>query len=113
MARTFTADNQEVNVRVTDLDRTKIPGTFKVYLLRDGEVLDKSVFFQPDEVEKCSNCMKIPRVHFDFRLPLTAVTGGLLSIRVEPNDKEMYGATVPLKVLCNPTIAVSLLMDAI
>jgi tyrosinase len=113
MARTFTADDQEVNVRVTDLDRTKIPGTFKVYLLKDEEVLDKSIFFQPDEVEKCSNCMKIPTVHFDFRLPLAAVTGGLLSIRVEPNSKEMYGATVPLKVLGNPTIAVSLLMDAI
>lgn len=112
MARTFTADNQEVNVRVTDLDRTKIPGTFLVYLLKDGVVLDQSVFFQPDEVEKCSNCMKTPKVHFDFRLPLEAIQGGLLSIRVEPNDKEIYGETVPLKVLGNPTIGVSLLIDA-
>jgi tyrosinase len=112
IARTFAADDEEVDVRVADLNRTKIPGTFKVHLLKDGEVLGTSVFFQPDEVEKCANCMQIPTVHFDFRLPLAAVKGGELSIRVEPKKKEMYGDTVPLKVLGTPTITVSLLMDA-
>ncbi|WP_316820423.1 tyrosinase family protein [Pedobacter gandavensis] len=113
MARTFMANDEEVNVRISDLDRTKIPGTFKVYLLKDGEVLAKSVFFQPDEVEKCSNCMQVPKVHFDFRLPLASVKGGLLSARVEPNNKKMYGDTVPLSVLGNPKIEVSLVLDAI
>lgn len=112
MARTFATDNTEVDVRVSDLNRTKIPGTFKVHLLRNGEVLDSAVFFQPDEVDKCSNCMKIPTVHFDFRLPLSAVKGSELSIRVEPNNKEMYGPVVPLRVLGSPTISVSMLMDA-
>ncbi|WP_161971305.1 tyrosinase family protein [Edaphocola flava] len=112
MARVFETDIQEVNVRVDNLNRTRIPGTFKVHLLKDGVIIDSSVFFQPDEVQKCENCMKNPVVHFDFRLPLQAVEGGLLSIQVEPNEKEMYGDTVPLKVLGNPEISVALLMKA-
>lgn len=112
MARFFTANDQEVDVRVSGLDRTKIPGTFTVHLLKDGKILDSSVFFQPNEVQKCSNCMKTPVVHFDFRLPLADIQGGQLSIWVEPNKKEMYGDTVPMKVLGDPRINVSLLVDA-
>lgn len=100
-----------VNVRVKDLNRLKIPGGFNVHLLKNGEVIASTGFFQPNEVEKCKNCVENAVVHFDFELPLTDVSDGQLEIWVEPIDKSFVGDHFPHKLMGNPTVEVRFLLS--
>jgi hypothetical protein len=99
------------NVRIKGLNRLKIPGSFNVHLLKDGEVIASRGFFQPSEVEKCENCVSNAIVHFDFELPLEKVSNGKLSIWVEPLDHALFGDHFPHKMMGNPTVNVRLLLS--
>ncbi|MGI8640813.1 MAG: tyrosinase family protein [Pyrinomonadaceae bacterium] len=106
----FSVHTDRVNVSVRGLNRLKIPGSFSVHLLKDGKVIASKGFFQPNEVEKCGNCVENAVVRFDFELPLKTVSGGKLGIWVEPNDKSFVGDHFPHKLMGNPTVEVHLLM---
>lgn len=99
-----------VNVTVQGLDRLKIPGSFSVHLLRDGERIASKGFFQPNEVEKCENCVENAIAHFDFELPLKAVSKGKLEVAVEPLNKSFVGDRFPAKLMGNPTVDVHFLV---
>jgi len=107
----FTVNTDMVNVRVKGLNRLKIPGSFKVHLLRDGEVIASRGFFQPNNVETCENCVNNAVVHFDFRLPLESVRNGKLEVTVEPLDKSFVGDRFPNKLMGNPTVDVRFLVS--
>jgi tyrosinase len=109
-SKTFSVDTNRVNVRVDGVNRLKIPGSFKVVLLRDGKQIASKGFFQPIEVEKCENCVKNAIAHFDFELPLAEVSTGKLEIAIQPVDKTFVGNRFPNKLMGNPTITVNLLM---
>jgi tyrosinase len=100
-----------VNVRVKGINRLKIPGSFNVHLMKDGEVIASKAFFQPDEVEKCENCVENALAHFDFELPIETVSEGKLGIWVEPLDHEKFGDRFPHKMMGNPTVNVRLLLS--
>lgn len=100
----------EVNVRVAGVNRLKIPGSFSVHLLKDGQRIASKAFFQTDEAEKCETCVKNAIANFDFKLPLETVTGGKLSVVVEPVDKSVLGDRFPHKMMGKPTIEVRLLL---
>ncbi|MDQ2771678.1 MAG: tyrosinase family protein [Bacteroidota bacterium] len=106
----FSVDGTRANVRVAKLNRLKIPGSFTVHLTRDGEIIASTSFFQPNEVEKCENCVQNAIVHFDFELPLAQVSTGKLGILVEPRNKTTLGDTVPASLMGNPTVEVHLLL---
>jgi tyrosinase len=110
-SQAFVVHSDRVNVRVQGLNRLKIPGSFTVHLMKDGKTLASKSFFQPVEVEKCESCVKNAIVHFDFALPLSAVSGGKLGVWVEPVDQSVMGARVPNKLMGNPTVDVRLLMS--
>jgi hypothetical protein len=109
-SQTFTVHPDRVNVRVGGLNRLKIPGSFKVILLKDGKPIAARFFFQPNEVEKCPNCVNNAVVHFDFELPLAEVANGKLDVAVEPVNKSFVGNRFPQKMMGNPTVDVHLLM---
>jgi tyrosinase len=109
-SKKFYVNTNIANVRIDGLNRLKIPGSFKVHLLKDGKIIASRGFFQPVEVEKCENCVKNAIVHFDFELPLATVAGGQLSVRVEPMDKSFVGDSFPPKLMGNPTVDVNLLL---
>ncbi len=106
----FVVNSDRVNVRVQGLNRLKIPGSFSVHLLKDGKVIASRAMFQPNEADKCENCVKNAIVHFDFELPLQAVSNGQLGIWVEPNDKSAFGDHFPHKMMGNPTVDVHFLL---
>jgi hypothetical protein len=108
--KSFRVKTDYVNVRVRGINRLKIPGSFTVRLLKDDKPIASSFFFQPNEVEKCENCVDNPVVHFDFELPLDAVKDGRLSVRVEPLDKSFVGDTFPAKLMGNPTVDVHFML---
>jgi len=107
----FFVHTNRVNVRVQGLNRLKIPGSFKVHLLKDGKVIASRGFFQPAEVEKCENCVQNAVVHFDFELPLEEVSNGQLGVWVEPIDKSFVGDHFPHKLMGNPTVDVHFLLS--
>ncbi|MFD0894913.1 tyrosinase family protein [Luteolibacter ambystomatis] len=100
-----------VDVRVLGLNRLKIPGSFSVHLQKDGKTIASKAFFQPNEAEKCENCVENAVVHFDFELPLEEVTGGKLGVWVEPVDKSFVGDRFPNKLMGNPSVEVRLLLS--
>ena len=106
----FYIDTTLANVRVKGINRIKIPGSFKVHLLKDGNPIGTRAFFQPNEADKCPNCVENPFVHFDFKLPLDSIKSGKLEALIEPLNHEPFGDRFPHKMMGNPTINVRLLL---
>ncbi|WP_339521676.1 tyrosinase family protein [Pseudomonas sp. EL_65y_Pfl2_R96] len=110
-SRGFSVEADQVNVRVSGVNRLKIPGSFSVHLQKDGKTIASKALFQPVEVQTCANCVANALAHFDFKLPITAVQGGQLSVWVEPVNKDFIGDRFPQKLMGNPTIEVHLLLE--
>ena len=108
--KTFSVEPSLANVRVSGINRLKIPGSFSVHLLKDEKIIASRALFQPVEAEKCANCVSNALVHFDFELPVETVLGGTLSVSVEPANKNFIGDRFPQKLMGNPTIDVQLLL---
>ncbi|MDO9060885.1 MAG: tyrosinase family protein, partial [Bradyrhizobium sp.] len=106
IGRQISVNPQNATVSVTGINRTKIPGSFAVHLMKDGKRIASRFMFQPDDVDKCETCVKNAMAHFDFGLPLAEVTGGKLSVQVEPVNKSIVGARFPARLMGNPMIDV-------
>ncbi|HEV7878516.1 tyrosinase family protein [Bradyrhizobium sp.] len=104
--RAVSLNPQRATVSVTGINRVKIPGSFAVNLLKDGKQIASRFMFQPPEPEQCETCVKNAMTHFDFDLPLAEVSGGKLSVEVEPVNKKVVGARFPAKLMGNPKIDV-------
>lgn len=99
-------DAKRVMVSADGINRLKIPGSFRVHLMKDGKRLATRFMFQPDEAEKCETCAKNAIAHFDFDMPLSEVSGGKLHVEVEPVDKSFVGDRFPTKMMGEPKITV-------
>ena len=106
VGRQVSVNPQNAMVSVTGINRTKIPGSFAVHLMKDGKRIASRFMFQPDDVDKCETCVKNAMAHFDFGLPLAEVTGGKLSVQVEPVNKSFVGARFPTRLMGGPMIDV-------
>lgn len=109
-ARTFAIPaTAPVSVRVKDINRMSIPGSFVVHLLGDGEPIASQAFFQPTSAADCRTCRKRELVSVDFKVGLDSVQGKALSVRIEV---PIRGETdLPLSRVGNPTINVRLLLE--
>jgi tyrosinase len=110
-SKKFSVATDRVDVRVDGIDRLKIPGSFKVHLLKDGKRIATKGFFQTAEADKCETCASNAIAHFDFELPLADVSNGRLEVAVEPIDKSFIGDRFPNKLMGNPTVSVHLPMS--
>ena len=100
-----------VSVRVKNIDRLNIPGSFIVNLLADGEPIAKRAFFQPKSPRDCATCAKQALINIDFRLDQEQLLDRTLSVEIEvPGHAEM-GTRFPLAQAGNPTINARLLLD--
>jgi tyrosinase len=110
--RSFTiAPSSRVSVRVKNINRLNIPGTFVVKLLADGEEIARHAFFQPSTPETCPNCKEHGLVPIDFHVDLDKVQGRKLSVAIEVPNQEEIGAAFPLSQAGNPTINARLLLE--
>jgi tyrosinase len=101
-----------VSIRVKDIDRMSIPGTFIVRLLADGEPIARRAFFQPRSPRTCKTCQARQLVSLDFHLPQEQIQGRKLSIAIEvPSLGEGEAARFPLEQAGNPTINARLLLN--
>ena len=100
-----------VSVRVKDIDRLGIPGSFVVHLLADGQPIAKRAFFQPNAPRNCANCKKQGLINIDFRIDQEKLLDRKLSVAIEVPSQKETGARFPLSAAGNPTINVRLLLD--
>jgi hypothetical protein len=111
-ARAFSIKRSDpVSVRVKDIDRLGIPGTFIVKLLADGEPIAKRAFFQPNSPQNCENCRKQARVNIDFRIEQEKLLDRRLSVEIEVPGLADVGTRFPLSQAGNPTINARLLLQ--
>jgi hypothetical protein len=104
-AESFRMDSKMIHVRVEGVNRLRIPGSFRLHLMKGKTVIGTRALFQPSNAQECANCIKNAVVHFDFKLPAKVVASGTLSLWIEPADKTL-GKSIPLASLGNPTIEV-------
>jgi tyrosinase len=100
-----------VSVRVKDIDRLNIPGSFIVNLLADGEPIAKRAFFQPKSPRDCATCAKLALVNIDFRMDQEQLLDRTLSVEIEVPGHQEIGTRFPLAQAGNPTINARLLID--
>lgn len=112
-ARGFTVKRSSpVSVRVKDINRLAIPGSFWVDLLADGERIARRGFFQPKTPTTCETCATVPRVNIDFRLDAEQILDRQLSVAIEvPELADMGPTRFPLARAGNPTVNVRMLLD--
>jgi hypothetical protein len=110
-ARSFSIKRSSpVSVRVKDIDRLNIPGSFVVHLLADGEPLTSRFFFQPRSPSTCANCRQQALVNIDFRLDAEELLDRKLSFEIEVPSQPEVG-TFPLSQAGNPSINARLLLE--
>jgi hypothetical protein len=103
-----------VSIRVKDIDRMNISGTFIVRLLADGEPIARRTFFQPGSPRTCDTCRKKELISLDFHLPQEMVQGRELSVAIELlAPAEGQDAVLAPSSVGNPTINVRLLLNEI
>jgi hypothetical protein len=101
-----------VSIRVKDIDRMNISGSFIVRLLADGEPIARRAFFQPGSPRTCDTCQKKELISLDFHLPQEMVQGRELSIAIEVvAPREGEPALLAPAMVGNPTINARLLLN--
>jgi tyrosinase len=111
-ARSFSIKSSSpVSVRVKDIDRLGIPGSFVVNLLADGEPIAKRAFFQPRTPTDCDGCRKHALINIDFRIDQDKILDRKLSVAIEVPTHEEIGTRFPMSKAGNPTINARLLLE--
>jgi hypothetical protein len=110
----FTLSNMSyVSLRVKDVNRLKIPGSFTVSLYLGGELLQRRFFFQGTEPGNCANCVKQALVSFDFEFEnerLQKADGKVkVEIQLSRMDEEGNRPVIPFSEIGNPTINIRLI----
>ena len=109
--RAFRIASTQVSLRVKNINRMNIPGTFRVWLIADGERIARRVFFQPRSPRGCATCRKQALISMDFNLDPKQIMGRRISISIEvPSLGTGDRANFPLAEAGNPTINVRLLL---
>jgi tyrosinase len=100
-----------LSIRVKDIDRSGIPGTFVVHLLADGKEIARQAFFQPTDPGICPNCSTNAKVAVDFRVDAAKVLDKELSIEIHVLAHRHIGTRFPLSKAGQPTINVRHLIE--
>lgn len=101
-----------VSIRIKNINRLKIPGSFKIDLLVNKEIIRSTSVFQPVEVNECGNCQKRGIFSKDFLVQRHEIPDGA-DIEVEIKRLLDDGGieNVPLSSVGNPSLNIRLLLD--
>jgi tyrosinase len=111
-ARRFRIDSTApLSVRVKDIDRSAIPGTFVVHLLADGKEVARQAFFQPTDPGICPNCSENAKVAIDFRVDAAKIVDKALTVEIHVPGQRAIGTRFPLSKAGEPTINVRHLVE--
>ena len=100
------------SVRVKDIDRLNIRGSFTVQLFSGEKIVGKSRIFQPSTPQTCSNCQKHGLFSLDFIVDSEDVSAeNNLRLQIVAMDKNGEPQEIPLSQIGNPTLNIRLLLD--
>jgi tyrosinase len=112
-ARSFRVDSgTPLSVRVKDINRAGIPGTFVVHLLADGKEVARQAFFQPTKPEICPNCSANANVAVDFHVDPAKILDKNLSVEIHVPGQRDIGTRFPLSKAGQPTINIRHLLES-
>jgi tyrosinase len=100
-----------VSVRVKDIDRLSIPGSFEIHLLAAGEPIAQRFFFQPTSPRDCKGCKKNALINIDFRIDQDKILDRKLSVEIHVAGHEEMGSAFPLSQAGNPSVNARLLLE--
>ena len=100
-----------LSVRVKDINRANIPGTFVVNLLADGKEVARQAFFQPTDPGLCPNCSENAKVSVDFHVEPEKILDKDLTVELHVPGQRAMGTRFPLSKAGEPTINIRHLID--
>jgi tyrosinase len=111
-AKSFRIDSASpLSVRVKDINRAGIPGTFVVHLLADGKEVARQAFFQPTKPGICPNCSENAQVAVDFQVAPAKILDKNLTVEIHVPGQRAIGTRFPLAKAGSPTINVRHLLE--
>lgn len=103
---------ERYSVRVKDINRLDIPGSFTVVLYSGENVLGKTRIFQPSTPRDCANCSKHGVFSTDFIVSRGNISSeDALRVAIEVKNRTGEKEEFPLERAGNPTVNVRLLLN--
>ncbi|GFE67242.1 tyrosinase family protein [Litoreibacter roseus] len=93
-----------MSVRVRDIDRLAIPGSFRVELMADGKSVAARAFFQSTEPNDCPTCRKNALINLDIMVPINKLLGKNLDVKIFAYDMEGRTREFPISSAGTPRI---------
>lgn len=107
LGRSFrVSERPMLSVRVKQLNRLQVKGSFVVHLLADGAPVAKQVFFQSLNPERCSACRANAAVDIDLLVNRHDIEGKSLDIRIESLAPDRISRWILPAEIGEPTINV-------
>ncbi|KCZ52930.1 hypothetical protein HY29_17770 [Hyphomonas beringensis] len=103
---------ETVSVRVKNINRLKIIGSFAIDLNVNGETIRSTRIFQPDEASECDTCQKKGIFSKDFLVQRDELPPGAeIRVRIRRFLIDGREEEIPLSEAGNPNINVRFLLD--
>jgi len=105
------SDSKKVSVRVKNIDRLQIPGSFDVSLFAGEKRIATQGFFQSTSPKQCDTCRKKALVSIDFEVDQAELVGDKVRVSVELLRDNGSRSLFPLSSCGSPTINARLLLE--
>lgn len=98
------AKSPTMSVRVRDIDRLAIPGSFRVSLIANGKPIGRRSFFQSTAPLECPTCRKNALINLHFKVPIDKLLGAKIGVKIDVFGKDGKPQPFPLSSVGNPTV---------
>ena len=102
---------KKASVRVKNIDRLQIPGSFDIVLHVGDKAVGKQAFFQSTTPKHCASCRKNALVSVDFVVDQHELQDGSVRVTIEILRETKFGRQFPLSACGNPSVNVRLLLE--
>lgn len=105
-------DDALASVRIKNINRAKIPGSFEVNLKAGRKVIATRSFFQPKNPDICPGCKERAEVSLDFVVPMGDIVGEKLEFEImTAGDGPRKDRLISKKIVGEPSLNVRLLLE--
>ena len=102
---------EKLSVRVKNINRLDIPGSFDVVLYAGEHAVDRTRIFQPSSPRECDNCTQHGTFSVDFILDKSKLSDQSLRVAIEVDTPSGVMEEVPMQNVGEPTVNVRLLVN--
>ena len=103
--------SRKASIRIKDVHRLEIPGSFDVILRIDDKVIGTQAFFQATEPKHCETCRHNELASFDFIVEQSALASGTVQVSIEHLQPDGTTQPFPHSACGNPSVNIRLLLE--